>query len=55
MELLRIILNLLPLWKGDANGDCTVNISDTVYLVAYLFKGGPPPHLNFGCSNWWKC
>ncbi len=29
---------------GDANGDGNVTISDVVYLVAYLFKGGPPPN-----------
>lgn len=28
---------------GDANGDGTVNISDAVYLIAYIFAGGQPP------------
>jgi hypothetical protein len=28
---------------GDANRDGSVSNSDVVYLVAYLFKGGPPP------------
>ncbi len=28
---------------GDANGDCTINIGDAVYLIAYIFKGGPAP------------
>jgi hypothetical protein len=28
---------------GDANGDGTVNITDAVYLVTYIFGGGPPP------------
>lgn len=28
---------------GDANGDLTVNIGDAVYLVTYIFKGGPAP------------
>ena len=28
---------------GDANGDRTVNISDAVYLIAYIFSGGPAP------------
>ena len=28
---------------GDASGDATVDISDVVYLIAYLYKGGPPP------------
>jgi len=29
---------------GDANGDGTVNVTDVVYLINYLFVGGPPPH-----------
>jgi hypothetical protein len=29
--------------KGDCNGDGEVNIADAVYLVNYLFLGGPPP------------
>jgi hypothetical protein len=28
---------------GDANGDCAVDISDVVYLIAYIFSGGSPP------------
>ena len=28
---------------GDANGDGTVNVGDVVYIVTYLYKGGPPP------------
>ena len=28
---------------GDANGDETVNVGDVVYLIAYIFKMGPPP------------
>ena len=30
---------------GDANSDCKVSVSDCVYLINYLFKGGPPPCL----------
>jgi hypothetical protein len=29
---------------GDANGSATVNISDAVYLIAYIFTGGPAPN-----------
>jgi len=29
---------------GDANHDSKVTISDVVYLVSFLFKGGPPPN-----------
>ena len=28
---------------GDANGDGKITVSDVVYLVNYLFKGGPVP------------
>lgn len=28
---------------GDANGDALVNISDVVYLIAYIFAGGAAP------------
>ncbi|MFW9842622.1 MAG: SBBP repeat-containing protein [Candidatus Thorarchaeota archaeon] len=28
---------------GDANGDATCNISDAVYVINYVFKGGSPP------------
>ncbi|MEZ5359146.1 MAG: hypothetical protein R3F48_09985 [Candidatus Zixiibacteriota bacterium] len=28
---------------GDANGDRNVNIGDAVYLINYIFKGGPEP------------
>ena len=28
---------------GDANGDWMVNVADAVYLINYVFKGGPPP------------
>jgi immune inhibitor A len=28
---------------GDANGDGDVNVGDAVFLIAYVFSGGPPP------------
>lgn len=28
---------------GDADGDGATNISDAVYLITYIFAGGPPP------------
>jgi hypothetical protein len=28
---------------GDANADGEVNVGDVVYIIAYVFKGGPPP------------
>jgi hypothetical protein len=32
-----------PLEAGDANCDGQVNVGDAVYLIAYVFKGGPEP------------
>jgi hypothetical protein len=29
--------------RGDANGDAVINVSDVIYLVNYLFRGGDPP------------
>jgi hypothetical protein len=29
--------------RGDANGDYNINVSDVVYVINYLFKGGPAP------------
>jgi hypothetical protein len=29
--------------QGDANGDGTINISDPVYLISYIFSGGSKP------------
>jgi hypothetical protein len=28
---------------GDANGDGNINIGDAVYIINYIFRGGPPP------------
>lgn len=28
---------------GDANGDGTINIGDAVFIINYIFKGGPAP------------
>ncbi len=29
---------------GDADGEGTINIADVVYLIAYIFSGGPAPN-----------
>jgi hypothetical protein len=29
--------------SGDANGDCACNVGDAVYIISYVFKGGPAP------------
>jgi polyhydroxybutyrate depolymerase len=37
---------------GDANGDNHTNVSDAVYIVNYVFSGGPPPNpLSLGEVN----
>jgi hypothetical protein len=36
---------------GDANVDGKVTVSDVVYLVNYLFKGGPEPWLMYSDAN----
>ena len=36
-------LDALTAICGDANGDETVNVGDAVYLINYVFKGGPAP------------
>jgi hypothetical protein len=41
-----------PYVCGDATGDRTVDISDAVNLIAYIFSGGLPPNpLEAGDSN----
>ena len=39
----NIKINPLPYVPGDANNDGQANISDAVYLIAYIFSGGPAP------------
>ena len=39
-----ILAQPIPQFKyGDANGDGKVTVSDAIYLINYLFKGGPAP------------
>lgn len=45
-------LKFSPFLHGDANSDRLLNASDVIYLVNYLFKGGPEPNpLTSGDSN----
>lgn len=39
---IQVWVSLSPA-PGDANGDGVIDISDVVYLLNYLFKGGEPP------------
>jgi thermitase len=37
---------------GDANGDGVINLGDLVFLITYLYRGGPPPgNLSAGDGN----
>ncbi len=40
-----ITVNYIPVLNicGDANGDDAINIADAVFLINYIFKGGPAP------------
>jgi len=29
--------------RGDANDDSKVTVADVVYIISYLYKGGPAP------------
>ncbi|MFH1701594.1 MAG: dockerin type I repeat-containing protein [Candidatus Zixiibacteriota bacterium] len=40
---------------GDANGDGTVNVGDAVYIIALVFKGGPPATPYRICSGDANC
>ena len=34
---------VLPYVCGDANGDEDINVADAVFMINYVFKGGPAP------------
>jgi subtilisin family serine protease len=45
-------INIFVVLRGDANGDGAINTGDPVYLIAYIFKGGPaPPSVYQGDAN----
>jgi hypothetical protein len=39
----KVSINVIAYIRGDANADTKVTIADVVYLISYLFKGGPAP------------
>ena len=37
--------------RGDVNQNCLITSADVIYLVNYVFKGGPPPVPNAEVGN----
>jgi hypothetical protein len=47
-----VTIKYVQFLRGDANNDEKVTVSDVVYLINYLFKGGPTPNpLQSGDAN----
>jgi hypothetical protein len=47
-----VLLNQSDFVRGDANGDGTINLSDAIYLLNYLFRSASPPDpLEAGDAN----
>jgi hypothetical protein len=43
--LIHVVINGVGGWLcGDADRSGSVDIDDAVYLIAYIFSGGPPPY-----------
>lgn len=40
----------VDLYRGDANGDEVVNISDATFIASYLFSSGPDPECLMACD-----
>jgi len=40
---LTVTLQAASFARGDCNGDGTINVGDAIYVVNYIFKGGPSP------------
>jgi hypothetical protein len=53
LDLAFVIAGETPMVCGDANNDGVVNLTDAIYLLNYLFKGGssPTPYLCVGDAN----
>lgn len=52
-EIYNVIVN--PFLLGDVDGSGDINVADLVFLVDYVFKGGPPPEIlesgDVNCSS----
>ena len=35
-----------PFIRGDGNGDGNIGVADVIYILAYIFQGGPGPCLD---------
>ncbi|MFW9769622.1 MAG: S8 family serine peptidase [Candidatus Thorarchaeota archaeon] len=42
---------MLAITRGDANNSGDINNGDPVYIVNYIFKGGPPPQPDMGTGD----
>jgi len=52
IDTLLRITEAVAFIRGDANGDGVINVNDVVYLINYLFIGGPAPNpLQAGDAN----
>lgn len=45
----------MELVNGDVNGDDAVDVADPIYLLQWLFTGGPEPAVNQACCQTWCC
>lgn len=43
-DVVILSLSSPPVLCGDANNDSSINVSDAVYLINYVFVGGSPPN-----------
>lgn len=43
IDMVAALEALDPLIVGDANADLKIDVGDAVYIVNYIFRGGPPP------------
>ena len=46
-EFVKSLFHFIPSFPGDANHDGSVGLADVVFMINYLFRGGPSPV----CSN----
>jgi hypothetical protein len=44
---------MIAISHGDVNHDFEINVSDAIYIINYVFLGGPPPepHISVGDAN----